>query len=565
MIRRLAACGKTPRTLLAGGGWRRAAVALALLAALGGCKDAAPPEEKPGAPGTGVSTAEPPAFVWTAHEPRSLDPSLLSDLTASVLVLDLFEGLLVNAPDDGPPRSGVAERWEPTPDHRVWTFHLRKSARWSDGQPVVAGDFVYAFRRMLDPATGAPGAEDLWLLKNGQAFNEGKLTDPTSIGAKALGDHVLEVTLERPDPLFARHVTTSRCLPLPQRAVEAHGAAWTRPEHIVTNGAFRLVEWAPREHIRLRRDPDYWNVAEIALPSAELRFSASESLVMRWYEAGEVHYTPSQVPFETIVALQRAGRKDLRLDPLLGVAYLVFDVREAPFDDARVRRAFDQAVDKTALIRATLRGGQQPATHLLPERYAAYAGYEGPRGPGFDPAAAAGLLAEAGFPGGTGFPEVRLVCNTSEVLARMATFLQSQWAAHLGVTVRVEQQEWKSYLARVRAGDFELARFAMQGGVDPADLLHVARSGAGNNLGGYANPRYDAALARAGEEPDRARRLAHIAECETILVEDRPLLPLYFYTVPALLSPRVRGFAAESRGVHLLRYLSMAPPAAATP
>ena len=531
---------------------RPAAVA-ALVAAVLGLAPLSCQRRKP----AGDPAGEP--FVWVAQEPSTLDPSLLSDVVASVVVLDLFEGLTVNAPDDGEPRLGVAKDYAVSDDQLVWTFELRPEARWSDGTNVVAEDFVYAWRRTLDPATGAPGAEDLWLLKNGRAFNEGTLRDPDALGVRALGAHRLEVTLERPEPMLLRDLATSRCLPLPRHAIEAHGARWTRPEHLVSNGPFRLVEWRPRERLVLRRSESYWNVAAIRLPAAELRFSDSESLVMRWYEAGEVHYTPRQVPFEKLVALQRAGRRDLWLEPLLGVSYLVFQVRTPPFDDVRVRRAFDRALDKAAFIHATLRGGQQPATHLLPERYAATAGYGGPRGPVFDPAAARRLLAEAGYPGGAGFPEVRLACNASEVLARMATHLKTQWKEHLGVDVAVEQQEWKSYLARVREGDFELARFAMQGGVDPADLLHIARSGGANNLGGYTNERFDQLLSGAEAEADRIRRFALVAEAEQILIDELPVLPLYFYTTPALLSPRVRGFAAESRGVHLLRYLSLEP------
>jgi oligopeptide transport system substrate-binding protein len=561
--------------------WLRAPRTLAALAVCGllalpgaGCKrdapppspapsDTAPPAPRP-APPTAAPTepAEPPpppdTFVWTSPEPRAVDPALVGDATAAFVALNLFEGLLVAAPDDSAPRPGVAARYDVSADGRVWTFHLRADARWSDGAPVTADDFVFAWRRVLDPATGSPGAEDLWRLEHGRAFHEGR-TAADAVGVRAVAPDLLSVTLERPDPLFAQELTSSRWLPVPARVVAAHGAEWTLPEHIVSNGAFLLESWAPRDRLALRKNPRHPEADTVRLARAVLRFTESEAVAARWYEAGLAHYTPGQVAFEKMVALQREGRSDLRLDPLLGVAYLVFNVRRPPFDDVRVRQAFDRAVDKAGLVAATLRGGQPAATHLLPEQYATTAGYEGPRGPAFDPDVARELLAAAGYPGGVGFPRVVLAYNTSDVLERMMTFVAAEWRRHLNVDVALEPQEWQSYLARVRAGAFDLARFGMQGGVDPADLLRVLRRDSPNNLGGWQNERFDALLDELRAESDHPTRLAGMAAAEQLAIEEAPILPLYFYTRPSLLHPSVRGFAPQARDVHLLRWLWLAP------
>ena len=544
---------------------------LALLCGGPACKRDTP-RPTPGEPPPGEATftpaepapaaEEPPppgVFVWTSAEPRAIDPALVNDTTGMAIALNLFEGLLVAAPGDGPPRPGVADRVDVSADGRTYTFHLRDDARWSDGTPVTADDFVWSWRRLLDPATGSPGAEDLWRLEYGKAWNEGRVSDPEAVGAHAIEPRTLSVTLERPDPLFPLELTGSRWLPVPRAAVTAHGAEWTRPEHIVSNGPFLLESWAPGERLVLKRNPAHWAATDVKLARAILRFTESEATAVRWYEAGLVHYTPGQVAFEKLVALQRAGRTDLRLDPYLGVSYLAFQVGRPPFDDPRVRRAFDLAVDKAGLIDATLRGGQQPASHLLPDGYRAFAGYEGPKGPGLAPEEARDLLAAAGYPGGVGFPRVTLVFNTSDVLERMMTFIAEQWRRHLGVEVTLAQQEWKTYLTRVRTGEFDIARFAMAGGVDPADLLHVLRSDNTNNLGGWKSDRFDGLLDELLREPDRERRFALVAEAEGIVVEETPVLPLYFYTRPALLHPGVRGFEPQSRDVHLLRYLETVP------
>ena len=365
------------------------------------------------------------------------------------------------------------------------------------------------------------------------------------------------MTLDHPDPFFADALASSRFLPLPAHVVPAHGRRWTRPEHIVSNGPYRLTEWRPRERLVLVRSESWHGAEDVQLARAVLRVVEGEELALRLYEAGEVDYTPGQVPFSALVRYRKEGRPDLRLDPYASVAYLAFNLRRPPFDDLRVRRAFVQAVDRRGLIAAVLRGGQEPATHLLPSTYRALLGYEGPQGLGYDPEAARRELAAAGYPGGAGFPTVRLSCNTSDVLARMMAHIEQDLERHLGVRVEVVQSEWKSFLSAVQSGAFQLARYAMQGSVDPIDLLGVFRSGGANNIGGYASPRYDALLDAIEAEPDRERRLARMADAETRLIADAALLPLYFYTRPALLRPRVEGFEAQSQDLHLLRYLRL--------
>ncbi len=546
-----------------------------LLALGGACRsrDPAPagpaqPPQPAGAPATGAAArpeaaptvpAPPERLVWSGYEPRSLDPATLGDTYGTLLALNLFENLLTYPEGDGPPGPGAAERYDVTPDGLRYTFHLRADGRWSDGRPVTAGDFLYAWRRALLPATGATHSDSLWGIRGARALTEGPAEATAALGLAAPDARTLVVELESPDPLFPLRVASAPFAPAPAWAIEAQGARWTEPGHFVGNGPFVLSGWRPRQDLTLTRNPHFRAADAATLSEIVLRFTTDEKTALRWYEAGEVHWTPGQVPFERIPELRGAGRADLRLSPFACTYFLVFNVRRPPFDDARLRCAFDQALDKERLVGHVLLAGQTPAGQLVPDAYRETCGYVPAAGRPFDRAAARRLLGEAGFPGGQTFPETVLLYNTGEDQSRIMGFVARDLEEGLGVRLQLEHVEWGTHLSRLKAGDFALGRFGLCGAIDPLDLLDVFRTGAANNVAGYSDPTYDRTLEAARREPDPTRRNELLRAAEAQLVRDCVLLPVYFYARAALLSPRVQGYKPHRHDWHQFRTWRMRP------
>lgn len=558
----------------------RVPLLLLVLVAATGCRKDPPPPAVPlvGAP-SGASGDEQPAapalpappapdrqatpgapaddvFVWTAVGAETLDPGKMTDSAGTDIAINLFEGLLSFAPDNGPSRPGVAERWESRDDARVWTFHLRPDATWSDGTPVTARDFDWSWRRVLDPATGSKAAQQLWFIKGAKELNTGLSRDPASLGVRVVDDRTLEVELVGPTPFFPSVVTYITWYPVPRQAVEAHGDQWTRPEHIVTNGAFHLAEDSPRERVVLRKSPTYWDAARVKLAGARILHTESEETTFQLYERGVVHWTPGTVPADKIPLLQAEGRPDFHQDPYMCVYFYVFRTDRPPFDDVALRRAFDRATDKERIVKHITRGGQTPATHIVPPMFREATGYESPQGAAFDPEEAARALVEAGYPGGKGMPPVEILFNTLEGNRLIAESIQRNLKDDLGVETTLANVEWKTLLQRLHAGEFQLARSSWCADYpDPSNFLDVFHSQGESNYAAYKNPAYDALLDRIRQTGDTARRNELIAEAEAMLVRDVPVLPIYFYTRSYLLKPWVRGLEPQYRDTHLLKYV----------
>lgn len=502
----------------------------------------------------------PTELVWSGVDPQTLDPAKIHDLSAWWIGVNVFEGLLVPAPGDGPPRLGVAaEPPTPSEDRLTWTFRLRPDARWSDGRPVVAGDFVYAWRRTVDPATHSPNAEDMRVIAGADALLDGKATDPATLGVEAPDDHTLVVRLVNPVPYFLAQTATPPFFPVRRDVVEAHGERWTLPAHIVGNGAFTLAEWKPRDRIVLQRSEHYWDRANVALPRATMLHSETEDTSMRWYESGRIHWLNTVAP-DKVIRLLSEGRQDLHSGPMLCHIGVVFRLDRAPFDDVRVRQAFAMAIDRDRLVKHVLRRGDTPASTYVPTLFETLSGYRGPEGVRYDPEGARALLAEAGHAQGAGLPPIVYVYNTYDTNRSIAEFLQRSLKENLGVQIELENLEWKSFLARLAEGSFQMARGGWCGLPDPSLWLDAFRTGAGSNYGGFSSPEYDALLGRIAAEPDEERRHALIAEGERILDEAQILAPLYFPVRYYLLKPFVQGLEPQSMDVHLLKYVSLGLP-----
>lgn len=499
----------------------------------------------------------PGELVWSGVDPQTLDPAKIHDMSAWWIAVNVFEGLLVPAPGDGPPRLGVAGEPPTSSDDRLtWTFRLRPDARWSDGRPVVAGDFVYAWRRAVDPATHSPNAEDFRVIAGADAILEGKQTDPATLGVEAPDDHTLIVKLVNPVPYFLAQTATPPFFPVRKDVVEAHGDRWTLPEHIVGNGAFVLSEWRPRDRIVLERSERYWDRANVALPRATMLHSETEDISMRWYDSGRIHWLNTIAP-DKVVRMLSEAREDLHSGPMLCHVGIVFRLDRPPFDDQRVRRAFAMSIDRDRLVKHVLRRGDTAAATYVPVLFEKLTGYRGPDGVRYDPEAARALLAEAGHPQGAGLPTMVYIYNTYDTNRAIAEFLQRSLKENLGVQIELENLEWKSFLARLGEGDFQMARGSWCGLPDPSLWLEAFRSKAGSNYGGFASAEYDAVLDRIAAEPETAPRHALIAEGERILDEAQILAPLYFPVRYYLLKPFVHGLEAQTMDVHLLKYVSL--------
>lgn len=500
----------------------------------------------------------PKVFGVAIWEPESIDPGLAAEEAGVTISRALFEGLLARPAGNGPMRPGVAESWESTPDGLRWTFRLRADARWSDGRPVVAGDFAYAWLRVLDPATGSRSASQLYFMDGAQAVQKGAAG--ARLGVETPDDRTLIVRLHAPVPYFESVVTYPAWFPVRRDVVEAHGARWTRPENIVTNGPFRLDSFQAGVEALLSRSPTWWNAGSVRLDGAAFRFVANERTAYEWFRSGRVHWLKSTLARDLIPEMRRTRPPEFHTDPVLCTYYAAMRVTAPPLDDVRLRHALDLAVDKERLVREVLMGGQAAATGIVPPAILAATGYRPPVGKRFDAAAARALLAEHVRERGP-VPPLTYLYNTGEAHRLIAEFLQAEWKTNLGLEVAVRSTEWKSLLARVRTGDYHLARASWCADyVDPGNFLEVFETGNPNNYPGFSSPVLDRAVARARGAVSWNGRLPAYAEAEQVLIEGAPIVPLYFYTRIYLLDPGVTGFEPNMLDVHPLDLLDFRAP-----
>ena len=490
-------------------------------------------------------------LVGNGAEVQDLDPHLVSGVTEHRVLSSLFEGLADLDPATMEPVPAAAESWEVSEDGRVYTFHLRRNGRWSNGDPVTARDFAYAWQRILTPSLAAEYAYMLHCIKNAKAFNEGTLDDFSKVGVRVLDDYVLEVTLEHPTPYFLGMQTHQTWYPVHQATIERFGAMderntlWTREENFVGNGPFQLKEWWPEVRIRVVRNPHYWGAGAVRLEAIEF-FPIDNEQTEEWnFRAGMLHLTGS-VPLSKIPKYRAEHPDLLKIHPYCGTYYYRANVTRPPMDDKRVRRAFAMAINRKELIENVTRGGEGLAFNLTPP---GTAGYTFVGGVEEDVEAARALLAEAGYPEGKGLPPIEILYNTSEAHKVIAEALQRMWKVNLGADVRLMNQDWKVYLSSMNTLDYGLARSAwIADFLDPVNFLECFITGGGNNRTGFSSPEYDTLIAGAYQEPDPERRFDLLQQAETILVEEAPIIPIYFYTWKFLQSPKVKGFMPNILG-----------------
>ncbi|MCC7369347.1 MAG: peptide ABC transporter substrate-binding protein [Chloroflexi bacterium] len=501
-------------------------------------------------------------------EPPTLDPGLAEDSASIDIIAQLFDGLVAYDAYGGV--SGVgAESWQISGDGLTYTFKLRQGPTWSDGKAVTAADYAWAWKRNVSPVTASPYANALFPVKNAQAINDGNL-DPEQLGVQALDDRTLVVTLEKPASYFLRLASTWTLFPLRQDTIEANGDAWTEPATIVTNGPFTLKEWVHETRIVLERNERYVGQKPRIQRAVFRAFpeDGSEQMLAA-YEAGEIDTTGAGVPAE----LPTTQIDRILADPVLSsqvipieqsaTAFLAINHRQPHFQDARVRQALGLALDRRLILDAVLKRAGEPAYGLHPD---GIIGRQPDLWPHDDVAKAQQLLADAGYPGGRGFPTITFTYNTSAEWRIFAEYLQARWLDTLGITVKLESMEWATFL-RFRRGDEWTQRGDLFRGSwfsdyeDPNNwynLLWDSASDPTSFNGGWKNAQFDALVRQATGEQDDARRAAQYQQADAIMAQEYPHIPLFHYEIRSLVKPYLKGYdPARVLGLTPLRTMSL--------
>jgi len=493
-------------------------------------------------------------------EPETLDPGLSTGVPEHHIQMDVFEGLVAPGPDSEP-IPGVAESWEIGDDGLTYVFHLRENAKWSDGSPVTAEDFVYAWRRLVNPETAADYAYFLWPVRNGKAISEGN-AEPEELGVEARDEKTFVVTLEAPAPYFIDMLTHHSTYPVPKAVVEEFGNEWTRPGNIVSNGAFRITEWVPQSHIKAVRNEHFHAADEVKLDAVVYYPTEDREAELRRFRAGELDYT-YDVPAQQIPWIQQNMPDQFRNTPYLGTYFYAFNVTAEPFkDNPALRKALALAIDRDILTEKVTQGGEIPAYGWVPP------GMEGYQQQQLEWASwtqeqrneeAKKLFAEAGY--GPDNPlTVEILYNTDDNHRKIAIAVAGMWKQVLGdVNATLRNEEWKVYLETRDQLQFQVVRAGWIGDYrDPYTFLSYLRSDIGEqNPSGYKNADYDRLNDESTVETDAEKRMAIMAEAERILLADLPIMPIYFYSQQHMVADHVKGWEPNIMDYHPSRFITV--------
>jgi len=532
-----------------------AAWALALLT-LAGCSDSA---DSSGHQGPSIDNGLTVLRKANGTEPQTLDPHRAEDVSSANILRDLYEGLVLTGAEG--PRPGVAERWEISADGLRYVFHLRPTARWSNGDAVVAEDFVAGMRRTVDPATGSNYGMILAPIAEAEAILAGQ-AKPETLGIHALDAHTLEIRLKAPTPYFLSLLTHSTTYPIHRPSLAEFGERFTRPGNLVSNGAYQLSEAVVQSHITLSRNPHYWDNAHTRID--KVRYSAIEdaSSEFKRYRAGEVDW--GSVPTADFAWAKANLGEELHIHPYLGVYFYGLNLTRTPFKDApALRRALTLAVDREILTEKITRGGEIPAYGWVP-----------PGLPGYEQATpdhalwtrearfaeAKRLYAEAGYSAEHPL-KVEIRYNTQEDNRKIAVAVAQMWKQVLGVETTLFNEEWKVFLQnRKQKQVTQVFRSGWIGDyADPYTFLELLHSRHGINDSGYANPAYDALLARISALPGGPERDALMHDAEVTMLADDPVMPLFFYVSKTLIKPWVKGYRPNIMNQHYTKDLWIEP------
>ena len=508
-----------------------------------------------------VLTAASMASAATLHrgtnsEPRSLDPHKAVGNSAAVILYDLFTGLMT-LDAAGKLVPGVAESYTVSDDGLTYTFTLRANTLWSDGTPLTAEDFVYSFRRLLTPETAARFASQLSPIVNALAINTGEMP-PEALGVEAVNPQTLLVTLNQPTAYLPQLMSSNAASPVPRHVIEAEGRSWTRPEVMVSNGAYKLAEVMPATFIRAVKNDAFYDAETVAIDEVIFYPTENQGTSLSRFRAGELDVILN-FPADQIDRIRETMPDSLHITPALGIYYLAPNIRKAPFDDPRVRRALALAIDREAIVQRLLPPGTAAATNIVPPITDGYNGTpadfaDTPIGERM--AEARALLQDAGY--GPDKPlTFSLKTDPIEQNRRISVALTAMWQA-IGSKIETDTTGASDVNRDGRTGNFEMIRWTWFGPInDAATFLGLLESTNGANVTGYNNPVFDAKYRAANAERDQQKREVLLAEAEAILNADQPIIPLYFHAGRRLVNPVVQGWIDNARSANLTRYLSL--------
>lgn len=513
--------------------------------------------------GTGLDLA-----VQIGPDPETVDPALNSAVDGGNMILHAFETLLtVDSENKIVP--GQAESFEVSEDGLTYTFHLREGLKWSDGTPLTANDFVYSWKRLADPNTAAPYAQDM--LGYVKGFKEANAGDLDALGVSAPDDNTFVVELAVPCVYFSKLITHGSMVPVQQATVEANGDQWTlTPETYICNGPLKMIEWLPGSHITFAKNENYWGADKVTLNTLKFVLMEDANASYSAYQTGEVSMI-KDVPTEEIPALK--GNDDFHVDPIMGTYYLSFQTEKEPFNNPDVRMALSLAIDRDYAANTVMQGTYSPATNFVgpglsdAEDGSSYEDVTRANNGGdffnvgnyeADVAKAKELLAKAGYPDGEGFPTIEYMTNDSGYHKPLAEYLQSCWKEALGINMDIKVVEWSTFTPTRRAGDFQVAR---NGWVydydDPSNMLNLMITGGGNNDGKYSNPEVDKMLDEANSTADVAEHYAKLHEAENMILADAAMAPIAYYNDFYLQDTKLKGTWHSPYGYWFFQYATM--------
>ena len=502
-------------------------------------------------------------LVNNKDDPRWLDLHRTNSVVENNIMLALHEGLVVEgATNERDPDPGIAASWQSNPEKSVWSFQLRPDARWSDGNPITPDDFIWSWQRLLNPKLAAEYSGMLFIVKNGREIFEGKLP-ADQLGARKTGPHSLEITLTGPTPHFPQVLCHSIWCPLARHCLEKYGDPlsalnpWTDDGKMITSGPFRLKTYLFRRYLEVEKNPHYWDAATVKLDGIRFYPITSEQTEDRLFRRGQLHITYN-VPLDKAPTYLHDHPDVIVNDPNLAVRFYRVNTKRKPFDDARVRRALGLAIDRQSLVDNVLRENQRPAFGVVPPMD----GYDEVKGFSFDIAEAQRLLAEAGFPGGQGWPtNVKLHIADSERAIQVAEAMQAMWQKNLGIRIPIRMEDYNSYLSSQQHMDYDISDAGWNADYyDPATFIDMWLTDGGNNRTGWSNPAFDKLLEESGQCTDAASRLATLRKAEALLLSEAPVLPYYYYTRTRMIHPAVVGWTKRLLDDRMWKYFDLRYP-----
>lgn len=491
-------------------------------------------------------------------EPQTLDPHRAEGVTASNVLRDLYEGLVTELPT-GEFIPGAASEWSISDDGKVYTFTIRENAKWSNGDPVTAQDFVNGLRRSIDPATGSNYSQILEPILNAAEILQTTKAVET-LGVKALSPNQLEIRLRAPTPYFLGLLTHSTTYPIHQASIDQHGDQFIRPGKHVTNGAYQLTEWRTNDYIAAKRNPNYWDNANTSIDTVYYYAIDNAETEFKAYLAGDLDMT-SSVPKPRYDFARQNLAHELIVAPYLGTYYYGFNTQRPPLNSKPLRQALAMVINREVITDQVLKMGQIPAYGWVPPNVDNYTPqqFEWADWPVEKRVAVAKKLYKAAGYSQRNPAEIEILYNTSDDHKTIALLVGDMWKEHLGVKVKLRNQEWKTYLnTRKDPNQVQAFRAGWIGDYNDAyTFLEILQSTHGMNNEGYSNTRFDVLANLASLENDMEKRRDLMQRAEKILLEDAPIMPVYFYVSSAMVKGYVDGYVDNIQDHHYTKHLSL--------